>query len=167
MFIFIVDRSGSMSGSKMDTTIEALILFIKSLPFGSRFEIISFGTKFDKMSKSDEGFQYDDETLEKVIKQVEQMRANYGGTNILLPLHEAINQIQTKLNKRIFLITDGEVDDRNTVIKAARDAPLDIRIHTFGIGSDCDERLVKELASAGRGTCSLVRENKDLKSQVI
>jgi len=32
MFIFIVDRSGSMSGGKMETTKEALILFLKSLP---------------------------------------------------------------------------------------------------------------------------------------
>jgi Mg-chelatase subunit ChlD len=51
LFIFIVDRSGSMSGSKMETTKEALVLFLKSLPMGSKFEIINFGTKFDRMSK--------------------------------------------------------------------------------------------------------------------
>jgi len=50
LFIFIVDRSGSMSGSKMETTKEALILFLKSLPTGSNFEIINFGTDFDLMS---------------------------------------------------------------------------------------------------------------------
>ena len=56
MYIFIVDRSGSMSGSKMETTKEALLLFLKSLPTGSRFEIINFGTEFDFMSKTKEGF---------------------------------------------------------------------------------------------------------------
>jgi Mg-chelatase subunit ChlD len=35
VFIFIVDRSGSMSGQKMEMTKEALKLFIQSLPLGS------------------------------------------------------------------------------------------------------------------------------------
>ncbi len=67
MFIFIVDRSGSMSGSKMETTKEALVLFLKSLPTGSRFEIINFGNKFDLMSQSKVGFKYDDITVQSVI----------------------------------------------------------------------------------------------------
>jgi uncharacterized protein with von Willebrand factor type A (vWA) domain len=46
IFIFIVDRSGSMQGEKMEMTKEALKLFIKSLPAGCRFEIISFGHSF-------------------------------------------------------------------------------------------------------------------------
>lgn len=51
MFIFIVDRSGSMSGRKMDMTKEALKLFIQSLPPGCTFEIISFGNRFQCSSK--------------------------------------------------------------------------------------------------------------------
>ena len=37
LYVFIVDRSGSMSGRRMDITKEAMILFIKSLPVGSKF----------------------------------------------------------------------------------------------------------------------------------
>ena len=44
------------------------------------------------------------------------MNSNYGGTNILRPLLEAIKVIKTQLNKRIFLLTDGEVDDRDKVV---------------------------------------------------
>lgn len=50
-FIFLVDRSGSMGMNKrMETTKEALTLFIKSLPFGCRFEIISFGSMYNTLS---------------------------------------------------------------------------------------------------------------------
>lgn len=50
-FIFIVDRSGSMSGTKMETTKEALQLFLKSMPPGTYFDIISFGDTFKHMTE--------------------------------------------------------------------------------------------------------------------
>ena len=50
-FVFIVDRSGSMAGSKMETTKEALVLFLKSLPSDSIFEVISFGSTFNLLSE--------------------------------------------------------------------------------------------------------------------
>ena len=43
-FIFLVDRSGSMHGSRIETTKVALKLFIQSLPVGSSFAILGFGT---------------------------------------------------------------------------------------------------------------------------
>ena len=49
VFIFIVDRSGSMQGSRMETSKEALKLFMRSLPVKSKFSIVSFGTKFEFM----------------------------------------------------------------------------------------------------------------------
>ena len=50
MFIFIVDRSESMEGETMITTVEALKLFVQSLPAGCMFDIISFGTNYESMS---------------------------------------------------------------------------------------------------------------------
>jgi uncharacterized protein with von Willebrand factor type A (vWA) domain len=46
-FIFVVDRSGSMSGAPMETTKDALKLFLRSLPADSKFNIISFGNRFE------------------------------------------------------------------------------------------------------------------------
>ena len=45
-FIFIVDRSGSMGNyNRMDITVDALKLFMQSLPNKSKFGIISFGSR--------------------------------------------------------------------------------------------------------------------------
>jgi uncharacterized protein with von Willebrand factor type A (vWA) domain len=46
-FIFIVDRSGSMGGMKIELVKEALQLFMQCLPSGCSFKIISFGSSYD------------------------------------------------------------------------------------------------------------------------
>ena len=59
---------------------------------------------------------------------------------------------------RIFVLTDGQVRDRQACIDLAGKAPEHVRIHTFGIGSGCDEILVKGMAKAGRGCCSMIKD---------
>jgi uncharacterized protein with von Willebrand factor type A (vWA) domain len=45
-FIFVVDRSGSMSGRPMNVTKDALKIFLSSLPNGCEVEIMNFGSSF-------------------------------------------------------------------------------------------------------------------------
>ena len=47
-YIFVVDRSASMGlENRMQITIDALILFIQSLPSGCKFGILSFGSDIE------------------------------------------------------------------------------------------------------------------------
>jgi hypothetical protein len=50
----------------------------------------------------------------------------------------------------------------------ARKSADTVKIHSFGVGSDCSKKLVNEVAKAGRGTASFVDESSDdLKGKVI
>ncbi len=60
VFIFLVDRSGSMGNEKMQMAKDALKLFIQSLPIGAMFEVVSFGTDFSVSSKNREGYVNND-----------------------------------------------------------------------------------------------------------
>ena len=54
------------------------------------------------------------------------------------------------------------------MIEQARQHNQDIRVFSFGLGSGCDEFLVNEVARAGRGSSTLVKDGGDeLKSCVI
>ena len=70
-----------------------------------------------------------------------------------------------KRNKRIFLLTDGEVNNAPQIIEYAKNNNKITKIHTFGIGDGCDKDLVSNTAKAGRGSFNFATEStKDLLS---
>ena len=66
-----------------------------------------------------------------------------GNTEILNPLKKAVDLNVGKRKKRIFVLTDGEVTNSKEIIDFAKLHADKFRIHTFGIGKDCDKILVE------------------------
>ena len=150
----------------MDMTKDAMKLFMKSLPLGSSFQIVSFGSKFEVMNGFENTFVYDQGTLEKALLYIEQMTADMGGTNILEPLNYAMDSLAIGPREtRIFPLTDGQVENRDAVVEKASSSTENVRIHTFGIGDGCDAEMVKNMAF--RGSCSLVKDVEDLNGLVV
>ncbi len=77
-YIFLLDRSGSMSGKRIQQAVQALVLFLMSLPENSFFNIVSFGSNFDRLYP--ESQKYSDEIIEQTVELLEKFNANYGGT---------------------------------------------------------------------------------------
>jgi hypothetical protein len=78
-FIFVVDCSGSMtSENKIDLTREAVMLFLKSLPANSQFNIIRFGSNhvalFPEIT-----VPFNEANIRKVEQMISNMQANLGG----------------------------------------------------------------------------------------
>ncbi len=87
-YIFFLDRSGSMDGSRIETAKEALVIFLKSLPENSYFNIVSFGSTYSIMFNASK--KYQKSTLNEALKNIEQMKADMGGTEILKALEECM-----------------------------------------------------------------------------
>ena len=68
-FIFVVDRSGSMNGRRIELAKKALSLFVHSLPDGCKFNIYSFGSIFMR-TFGDGSEPYDEKTFEKSIEEI-------------------------------------------------------------------------------------------------
>jgi von Willebrand factor A domain-containing protein 5 len=92
VFIFLVDRSGSMGNEKMQMAKDALKLFIQSLPIGAMFEVVSFGTDFSVSSKNREGYVNNDLNVKQVKDEIDSYSSNMGGTEILKPMKYTIQE---------------------------------------------------------------------------
>jgi len=144
LFIFLVDQSGSMSGNSIYIVKQALLLFIQSLPPGSYFQIIGFGTYFKKYNE--EPVEYNKKNVENIIYIINNViDASMGGTNINAPLESIYNSKsydKINLNKHIFLLTDGQVNDREGCIKLITVNANKFRFHSFGIGNYFDRYFI-------------------------
>ena len=119
-FIFVVDRSGSMGGSYIKSASETLVLFLKSIPEGCYFNIVSFGSRYESFFPSSQ--PYNQETMEKATRFAEKMQADFGGTELLAPLQSIFKQKSQSsgLPRQVFILTDGSVSNTDSVISEVR-----------------------------------------------
>ena len=169
LFIFLIDQSGSMGGKAIELVRKALLLFIQSLPKESYFQLIGFGSNYKKYNQ--EPVIYNKENIENIIKVINGLNANLGGTDISSPLREIFrcDDVYSKINlsKNLFLLTDGEVDDRNDCINLIKDNSNKFRIHSIGLGDYFDKVLIEQCGKLGKGSSSFVKDVENLNSVVI
>ena len=53
------------------------------------------------------------------------------GTRLLKPLNYAIKQMNARKSKKIFILTDGDAEDKNEVKELAAKCPQNTQIHTI------------------------------------
>ena len=169
-FLFILDRSGSMGGNRINLAITSLIYFLKSLPENSKFNIISFGSDYSVLNE--ENMNINDENIQKSISSIEGFDADMGGTEIANVLEAIKNKyLEKEYKNRIFILTDGCVFDENKCFELIKEMinlkEYDISFSTLGIGSGCSETLVKGMANIGLGEYELVKNEEDMMDKVI
>ncbi|EAR96089.2 von willebrand factor type A domain protein (macronuclear) [Tetrahymena thermophila SB210] len=166
-FVLIIDRSGSMYGPKMELAKESLIFFLKSLPVGSIYNIISFGSTCEIMF--DQSVQFNDQNVQNSIQQIDQFSANLGGTNVSKALeHVYLNLFdQYGLRKKIFIITDGEFTDRNETQELVNAYQNRCDINVLCIGKDSQFQQAIEIANKTGGFTQHVKDHIDIISKVI
>ena len=119
-FIFLVDRSGSMSGGFICSARETLILFLKSLPERSYFNIVGFGTQFEKLFT--QSVPYTQKSVDTATEHAEKMEADMGGTNLMLPLKYIFESgFLPGYLRQVFILTDGSVSNTDICIQKVKE----------------------------------------------
>ncbi|KAI0688595.1 von Willebrand factor type A domain-containing protein [Cytidiella melzeri] len=167
-YIFMLDRSASMTSAKLETAKKTLTLLLHALPSkGISLNIFSFGNDCDSLWE--ESVAYTQESLDVACKHVESMRANYGGTDIRGALTKVCASRKRGLPTICLMLTDGEVFENptrtlETVEKEMAQSTLSqpLRIFTLGIGREASTDLCEAIARVGRGECLMATTTEDM-----
>jgi Ca-activated chloride channel family protein len=165
----VIDRSGSMTGEKMEQARAAALQVVEGLEFGEAFNIIDYSDSIAEFAAKP--VIKTDETVSKARRYIQSLRAD-GGTNIHDALIEALRQPPSEgmLPLTVFL-TDGMPTAGETRESAIRNAVLAAnehkrRIFSFGVGFDVNAPLLSSVANASRGTATFVFPNENVESKV-
>ncbi|XP_051894970.1 von Willebrand factor A domain-containing protein 5B1 [Pristis pectinata] len=165
-FIFLIDRSGSMSGVNINRVKEAMLVILKSLVPSCLFNIIGFGSTFRTLFPASRS--YNEETLAVACDYMRRVRADMGSTNMLSPLSWIFRQPVHRGHPRLlFLLTDGSVSNAGKVINLIRNHAQTSRCYSFGIGQNASRRLVLGLASASKGAAEFLDEGERLQPKMV
>ena len=150
-FVFVVDMSGSMSGSRFRRAQNELRRSIESLSPTQRYFVIFFSDNAWPMPGR-EMIEATPENLKDTRSWLKQA-ACQGGTNPLPALLAAINLDPDA----VFLLSDGKFDPQTVMqVKTAETYPA-IPIHTIGFASRAGEPMLKAISEITGGAYRFVR----------
>lgn len=148
---YVIDKSGSMSGSSIITAKEAIVNFIDAMYTHDRGAVIGF----DSSAKTYSTFNKDKTILKKAINSI----VASGGTSVEAGLVAALNLIdetpplqvnETSNSSLIILLCDGDVSYSQSTLNRAKNKG--IKIYPILIGSTFGQAALQTLANTTGGT---------------
>ncbi len=155
--VFLLDRSGSMTGTPIQQARRALSACLSVLNPEDRFGLVAFDNTVEIFSPALAPATL--EQREKAGKFLDQIDAR-GGTELAAGV-EAAAELLSKASGELFILTDGQVFGTGPILARAKAAG--IRIHCLGIGSASQDRFLSLLARETGGVSRFVtpRERVD------
>ncbi|HIA63501.1 MAG TPA: VWA domain-containing protein [Planctomycetaceae bacterium] len=167
--VFVVDRSGSMTGRKIDQAKEALRFVINNLNDGDLFNIVAYDSEIETFAP--ELQRQNKSSRDKALGFIESIFAG-GSTNIDGALNAALDMLQDdETPNYVVFLTDGiptvgETNIARIVDNAAKANSVRARVCCFGVGYDVNSLLLDKLARTGYGQSVYVRPDEDIEAKV-
>jgi Ca-activated chloride channel family protein len=167
--VFAVDRSGSMSGKKIEQARGAAKFILENLRKGDLFNIIAYDSQVESFRP--ELQKYDEETRKAALGFIEGLYAG-GSTNINGALKSALSQLQDSSRPTyVLFLTDGipttGVTNEAEILKNAREEnKVRARVFAFGVGYDVNSKLLDKLVRENYGQSEYVRPDEDIEDRV-
>ena len=145
--VLVIDKSGSMQGTKMELAKEAAIASAEVLKPSDRFGVIAFDSLHEWICRLTDAAD-----LETINSYIARLFAG-GGTNIYPALYEGYQELldaDTKL-RHIIVLSDGHTQGSGYHELVSHIAADEITLSTVGIGESCDRQLLGDMAQWGGG----------------
>ena len=162
--IFVIDTSGSMSGTSIEQAKAALLLALNRLTAQDRFNVIQFNSVTHVLFSQAQPVT--SQTLRKAVHYVDNLKAN-GGTEILPALKMALKGSAPASHLRqVIFLTDGQVGNEDELFEVIRTQLGTSRLFTIGIGSAPNSHFMRKAAEFGRGTFTHIGSTSEVKAQM-
>lgn len=173
--VFVLDRSGSMSGVKMTSAARACSILLATLGPRDRFAIEAFDDRQEWMpapgTPNPEGGSLVSATVGAVeaghryLREVE----SRGGTELDAAVAAALRVLAGRASTVgrapvLVLLTDGQIGDEHRVLRRLQGELGEVRVFTVGIDTAVNESFLTRLAALGGGTATLVEPGVGLET---
>ena len=167
--LFVIDRSGSMAGKKIEQARRTLKSVLDNLREDDHFNIIAYDDRAESFKP--ELQRYSARTRDEAARFIDNIREG-GSTNIDAALSAALGMIRDRSRPSyILFLTDGlptagETDERRIAERCKKANEHRSRVFCFGVGYDVNARLLDRLSGGNAGTSEYVRPDEDIEAHV-
>jgi Ca-activated chloride channel family protein len=161
----VLDRSGSMSGEKIEQAKEAAIQAIRRLGATDRISIVAYSNHAETIVPAQSA-----KNTEKLVDLVRQLQAS-GKTALFAGVNQGAAELRKNLEgeyfNRIILLSDGLANhgpsSTEDLVRLGRAlVKEDISVSTVGLGTGYNEDLMAGLAKEGQGNLYFAETSKEL-----
>ena len=167
--VFVIDRSGSMAGKKIEQARKALNSVLNNLRDEDLFNILVYDDRVESFRP--ELQRYGSSIRDEAVRFVDNIREG-GSTNIDSALKSALAMIQdTSRPSYVLFLTDGlptagETREMSIADNCRQANARRSRVFCFGVGYDVNARLLDRLSGGNSGTSEYVKPDEDIESHV-
>jgi Ca-activated chloride channel family protein len=162
--VFVLDRSGSMRGTRLSAAKKALAHAIRALKPTDLFRVIAFDDKLE--SSCDSLVPATSKHVSAAIKWAKAIHAR-GGTEAIPALRAACTPpVNAGHVRTVLFITDGAIGNDTQLLQLTSKLDPACRITVMGIGRAPSNALLERLARLGGGTCTIVTSDDDITAEL-
>ncbi|GAB4427636.1 MAG: VWA domain-containing protein [Chloroflexi bacterium OHK40] len=151
---FVLDRSGSMKGEKIERVRQAVSMAVDLLGPQDTAAVVIFDHRTEVLVPA--GLVTDQRAVKERVARIR----DAGGTKIAPALEKGLREIereQAGAIRRLVLLTDGQTENEDECLRRAEEAGrMGVPITALGVGKDWNEDLLIEMANRSGGTADYI-----------
>jgi Ca-activated chloride channel homolog len=157
---FVLDRSGSMKGEKIERVRQAVSMAVDLLDAQDTAAVVIFDHRTEVLVPA--GTVSDRRAVQSQINRIR----DAGGTKIAPAVEKGLREIEKDRAgaiRRLVLLTDGQTEHEDDCLRRAEDAGrLGVPITALGVGKDWNEDLLIEMANRSGGTADYIARPNEI-----
>ncbi|MGB9740005.1 MAG: VWA domain-containing protein [Chloroflexus aggregans] len=156
---FVLDRSGSMKGEKIERLRQAVVKAIELLDQQDSIAIVIFDHRTEVLVPAQPV-----RNRAMILDLVHRIH-DAGGTRIAPAVEKGLQELQKMPPgvRRLILLTDGQTEHEKECLLRADDAGrLGVPITALGIGKDWNEDLLIEMANRSKGVADYIAQPSEI-----